>query len=49
VTRRPAGADPRSRTNEIGGELQQGGEARRLYGWVDVDKLADPAATVTKS
>jgi Domain of unknown function (DUF4157) len=29
--------DPKS--NEISGELQQGGEARWLYGWVDVDKL----------
>jgi len=49
VTRRPAGGDPRSRTNEISGELRQGGEARWLYGWVDVDKLVDPTATVTKS
>lgn len=29
--------DPK--TNEISGELQQGGEARWLYGWVNVDKL----------
>jgi hypothetical protein len=29
--------DPKS--NEISGELQQGGEARWLYGWTDVDKL----------
>jgi Domain of unknown function (DUF4157) len=29
--------DPKS--NEISGEHQQGGEARWLYGWVDVDKL----------
>jgi hypothetical protein len=29
--------DPK--TNEISGELQQGGEARWLYGWVDVDKM----------
>lgn len=29
--------DPK--TNEISGELQQGGEARWLHGWVDVDKL----------
>ena len=29
--------DPKS--NEISGEAQQGGEARWLYGWVDVDKL----------
>jgi hypothetical protein len=32
--------DPKS--NEISGELQQGGEARWLYGWVDVDKLVKP-------
>jgi hypothetical protein len=29
--------DPKS--NEISGEAQQGGEARWLYGWVDVDKM----------
>jgi len=29
--------DPKS--NEISGEAQQGGEARWLYGWVDVDNL----------
>lgn len=29
--------DPKS--NEISGEAQQGGEARWLYGWVDVDRL----------
>jgi hypothetical protein len=29
--------DPKS--NEISGELQQGGEARWLYGWVDVDEM----------
>jgi len=36
--------DPRA--NEISGEKQQGGEARWLYGWVDVDMLVaepDPA------
>jgi hypothetical protein len=27
------------KTNEISGEAQQVGEARWLYGWVDVDKL----------
>jgi len=29
------------KTNEISGEKSQGGDARWLYGWVDVDKLVE--------